>query len=103
MLRKGLVGELPVQFERELTYMNYVYFKTQCGFELFENLGKLPALRSEIQLFLRHRAYCRDRFKRESTELDGYKKKLENPFMFKQMRSELNLLVNPRNTDLAAN
>ena len=44
ILRKELVGQLPAQFEREMAYMNFVYSKTQCGFELFENIGKLPRL-----------------------------------------------------------
>ena len=86
MLRKTFCDDIPVGFEKELTYMNYVYFKTQYGIDLFENLASLPALQSEIQLFLRNRSYCKDRYKRESKGNGCDKKKLENSFTFEQMR-----------------
>ena len=43
---------LPHAFERELTYMNFVYFKTQCDINIFKsNEHSIPMRKSEHVLF----------------------------------------------------
>ena len=64
-LKEEHKGKLPIRFERELAYMNFVYFLTQHSFHLFDRLDDLTLRTSERNLFTRHSEYCVDRYEKE--------------------------------------